>query len=70
MDMVKVHIDISTPTGRRLLREVAKHPKTAKIEYPLPTSIVGKKLYTVKEIFSEVEEDLNAHYGSNLKLKL
>jgi hypothetical protein len=70
METVKVHIDISTPTGRRLLREVAKHPKTAKIEYPLPASVAGKKLYTIKEIFSEVEEELNAHYGSNMKLKL
>lgn len=70
MDTVKVQIDISTPTGRKLLREVAKHPKTAKIEYPLPKSIAGKKLYTVKEVFLEVEKELNSHYGSNYKLKL
>jgi len=70
METVKVHIDISTSTGRRLLREVAKHPKTAKIEYPLPPSVVGKKVYSTKKIFSEVEEELNALYGSNMKLKL
>jgi hypothetical protein len=70
MDTIKVHIDVSTPTGRKLLREVAKHPQTAKIEYPLPKSIAGKKSYTVKEVFSEVEKELNAHYGSNIKLKV
>ncbi len=70
MDTVKVQIDISTPTGRRLLREVAKHPKTAKIEYPLPESIAGKRHFTVKEVFSEVEKELNAHYGSSHNLNL
>ncbi len=70
MNTVKVQIDVSTPTGRRLLREVAKHPKTAKIEYPLPNSVSGKKLYTVKEVFSEVEKELNEHYGSECKLKI
>ena len=70
MDKVKVQIDVSTPTGRRLLREVVKHPKTAKVEYPLPVSVSGKKLYTLKEIFTEVEKELNTHYGSNYKIKL
>ena len=70
MDKVKVQIDVSTPTGRRLLREVAKHPKTAIVEYPIPESVNGEKLYTLKEIFTEVEKDLNTHYGSNCKLKL
>jgi len=70
MDKVKVHIDVSTPTGRRLLREVAKHPKTAIVEYPLPESVSGEKLYSLKEVFTEVETELNTHYGSNCKLKL
>jgi hypothetical protein len=70
METVKAQIDINTPTGRHLLREVAEHPKTAKKEYPLPKSLEGKKLYTVKDVFYEVEKDLNAHYDSDCKLKL
>lgn len=69
MQTINVQIDIATPTGRRLLKEVEKHPRVAKVEYPLPEVIVGQKTHTLEEVFSSVEEKLNNHYGTNFKLK-
>jgi hypothetical protein len=69
MQTINVQIDISTPTGRRLLKEVERHPKVAKVEYPSPETIAGEKTYTIEEVFSSVEEKLNNHYGTNHKLK-
>ncbi len=66
MQTINVRINIDSPTGRRLLEEVKRHPKVAKIEYPL---IDGEKTYSIEEVFSKVEEKLNNHYGTNLKLK-
>ena len=61
-------INIARPAGRKLVRDLEMHPKVARVDYPLPPEIAGQKWYTVEEVFSEVEEKLNAHYGSNLKL--
>ena len=51
MQTIHVEIDISTPTGRRLLKEVERHPKVAKVEYPLPEIIAEQKTYTIEEVF-------------------
>ncbi|MDO9634911.1 MAG: hypothetical protein Q7J05_07750 [Paludibacter sp.] len=69
MNQVIAHIDISTPIGRRLVKELEKHKKTVKVEYPLPEAISGQKWHTIEEVFNEVEKELNDHYGTNLKLK-
>jgi len=69
MQTINVKINIDSPTGRRLLKEVERHPKVAKIEYPVPDSIAGEKTYTIEEEFSKVEEKLNNHYGTSHKLK-
>lgn len=69
MQTVNVQINIATPTGRRLLKEVERHPKVAKVEYPVPEAIAGEKTYTIEEVFSNVEEKMNNHYGTSHKLK-
>jgi len=66
MKTINVKINIDSPTGRRLLDEVKRHPKVAKIECPL---INKEKLHTIEEVFSKVEEKLNNHYTTNHKLK-
>ena len=67
MNTVKVQIDISSPTGRRLLREVEKHPKVAKIEYPLPEGMAGEKTYTLEESFEECCDILSENYGVDVR---
>lgn len=69
MQTINVKINIDSPTGRRLLKEVERHPKVAKVEYPEPEAITGEKTYSIEEVFSKVEEKLNNHYGTNHKLK-
>ena len=66
MQTINVQINIDSPTGRRLLEEVKRHPKVAKVQYPL---IDNEKTYYIEEVFSKVEEKLNNHYGTNYKLK-
>ena len=67
MNTVNVQIDITSPTGRRLLREVEKHPKVAKIEYPLPEGTVGQKTYTLEESFNECCDILSKNYGVDVR---
>ncbi len=68
MSEVIAKIDISTPTGRRIVRDLEKHKKTVKLEYPLPPEIAGQKTYTLDEVFSLAEKILNDHYGTNYKI--
>ena len=36
---VTARINIDSPTGRKLAREIEKHKKVAAIEYPLPDDL-------------------------------
>lgn len=69
METVTVQINISTPTGRRLLKEIERHPRVAKIEYPFVDESDDLKTYTLEEVFSVVEDKMNNHYGTSHKLK-
>jgi len=66
---VTAHIDISTPTGRRILRELQTHKRVVKIDYPLPVGEDGltKKTYSVEETFDNLYEKLEEHYGVDLR---
>lgn len=63
-NMVTATIDVSTPTGRKIVRDLEKHKKTVSLNYPKP---VGKT-YTVEEAFGMIEKKLNDHYGTNYKI--
>ena len=66
MQTVNVQIDITSPIGRRLLREVENHPKVAKVEYPLPEGINGTT-YTHEEVFNECYDILSEHYKCDVR---
>ena len=66
---VTAQINIDTPIGRKLLKELEKHPKAVKVEYPVPEAISGTT-YTHEQVFGELVDKLNDHYGTNYKLKL
>jgi len=68
MNAINVQIDISSPAGRRLLREVIKHPKIAKIEQIDPRLLNPATSKSHEEIWTEMEEKLNKYYDSDLKL--
>ncbi|MFA7493034.1 MAG: hypothetical protein WCZ43_05915 [Proteiniphilum sp.] len=63
MSTVIAKIDISGPTGKRILRDLQNHPKVAKIEIPLPKELEEKKLYTVEEAFKGLREKVKQHYS-------
>ena len=66
--LVTVTIDVSTPAGRRIIRDLDKHKEVVKIQSPLPEHLVGKKTYAVDEAFEMVEQKLNDYYGTNYKI--
>lgn len=51
MKIITLKINIDTPSGRRLLKEVERYPKVAKVEYPLPEAIAGEKSVYSSKIF-------------------
>ncbi|MFM2291641.1 MAG: hypothetical protein RIS29_1454 [Bacteroidota bacterium] len=67
MNIVNVQIDIDTPTGRKLLREVQKHPKVAKIEQEIPEELAKQKLYTLDESFERCCDILSENYGVDVR---
>lgn len=67
MQTINVQIDLSTPTGRQLLREVEKHPKVAKVDYPLPEGIAGQETYTLDEAFEKCYDVLSKNYGVDVR---
>ena len=66
MYTVTAEIDATRPTGRRLIRELEKHPKVAKVEYPLSEHISGKG-YSIEEIREMGYNKLSAHYGVDVR---
>lgn len=67
METINIQLDISGNTGKRLFREIQKHPKVAKIEYPVAPSIEGAKTYSLEEVFEECYDRMNEHYCINVR---
>jgi hypothetical protein len=62
MDEVIARIDVSTPSGRKIVRDL-ENKKSVKIEYPLPAGIAGQKTYTLEESYKECIDILSKNYG-------
>jgi len=62
MSTVTATIDVSKPTGRRIVRELNKHSKIVRLDYPLPNGIAGKG-YTLEESYKKGLTKLSEHYG-------
>jgi hypothetical protein len=62
---VTAKINISTPAGRKIVRELEKHKKLVKITYPISLGEDGKteQTYSVEEVFEELDTKLKKHYG-------
>jgi len=63
------HIDISRPSGRKIVREIESR-RAIKMEYPKPAEITEQKWVSHEDFWGEMEQKLNAHYGTNYKLNL
>lgn len=62
---VNVKIDISTPKGRKLLRDL-KDQKCVEIENLPQYEVVGKT-YPLEEVYEELKASLKAHYEAKEK---
>ena len=66
MNTVTAHINVATPVGRRLLRDLDKYKKVVAIEIEIPIPETAKT-YTLDEAFDPLWEKLNEHYGVDLQ---
>lgn len=62
---VTAKIDVSTPSGRRIVKELATHKKIVQIQNPMPVDIDGlpEETFSVEEVFAELDQKLKKHYG-------
>jgi len=60
---VTAHINIETPAGRKIVRELEKHRKLVQIEYPQIERIENERTYTLEESYKECESILSKNYG-------
>ena len=66
---VTANIDISTPTGRKIVRELEKHKKVVELIYnePLPDDSKVEETVTWESAEKQLWNKLNDHYGVDLK---
>ena len=64
---VTSRINVDSPTGRKLVREIQKHKKIAEIEYPLPEAMLNGTALSENEVWDEVWDILSDHYGVDMK---
>jgi len=60
-----VKIDGSTPTGKKIIKDLRRHPKTVKFENPVETGIVPEGYMTGNEFWGSVKEELKTYYNQN-----
>lgn len=65
--IVTAQINIETPAGRKIVRELEKHHKLVKIEYPVSEGVAGQRTYTLDESFNECCDILSEHYGEDVR---
>jgi hypothetical protein len=71
MNTIIVEIDISNPTGKRILNDLQKHPDTVKIISNIdPRTINPPSDLSHSQIWKKMETKLNEQYGSNFQLNI
>jgi hypothetical protein len=60
-----VKIDDKTPTGKRIINDLRKHPKTVIFEDPEVTGVIPEGYVTGDEFESQVKENINSYCKNN-----
>lgn len=60
---VTARINVETPAGRKIVRELEKHRKLVEIDYPLP----DVKTCSVNEAYERGLSQLSEHYGVDMR---
>ena len=66
---VTAKINIESPTGLRIVRELEKHKKVVQLEYEKPLDVDGepRKLIPAEEVFEEMWDKLSELYGVDMR---
>lgn len=66
---IVANINVNTPMGRKIVRELETHTKVVKIENPLPMDENGTplKTYSSEQIEDMVWDQLSEHYGMDIR---
>lgn len=64
---VTAQIDISTPTGRKILRELEKHSRVVKISYDELDEELPEGCVSLEEVKEYVLTKLGEHYDVDMK---
>ena len=64
---VTARINIDSPTGRKLVSEIEKHKKVARIEYPLPEELINGTALSHDEVWNKIWDKLTNHYEVDIR---
>ncbi len=71
MNTITVEINIANATGKRILNDLQKHPKTVKVLNAIdPRNLNPPSEMTHNQIWKNMESKLNKHFGSDFKLNV
>ena len=63
MNTVTVEIDISTPKGRKIVRDLAENKRYVKVQNPT----VDETWHDCDSVWEELVEDMSNHYKVDMK---
>ena len=63
MDTITVEIDVTTPKGRKIVRDLAENRKYVKIQNPS----ADETWYDWDSVWEELIEDMSNHYNVDMK---
>ena len=66
---VTAKINIESPTGLRIVRELEKHKKVVQLEFEKPLGIdnTSRKLILAEEVFDKMWDKLSELYGVDMR---
>ena len=66
---VTAYINVSTPKGRKIVKELERHKKIVEIENPMPVGIDGmpEKTYSSEFIEEYLWNKLDEHYETDIR---
>lgn len=66
---VTAKINISSPTGRRLVRELEKHTKVVELEYPIDSNLIPQGSIPLAKGIDQLWKSLQDKLGCDLREK-
>ena len=65
MNELTVHIDVTSPTGRRIVRDLEKHKRVVRFDNPVQHFVSSGR--TLEELYELGLDELSAHYNVDMR---